>query len=38
MSMGNRRAVVVSGARTPFVRAFGKLLKVDTIGLGVSAE
>ncbi|MCB9594462.1 MAG: acetyl-CoA C-acyltransferase [Sandaracinaceae bacterium] len=37
MSMGNRRAVVVSGARTPFVRAFGKLLKVDTIGLGVSA-
>ncbi len=35
--MGNRRAVVVSGARTPFVRAFGKLLKVDTIGLGVSA-
>lgn len=32
-----RRAVVVSGARTPFVRAFGKLLKVDTIGLGVSA-
>ena len=35
--MGNRRAVVVGGARTPFVRAFGKLLKVDTIGLGVSA-
>jgi len=32
-----RRAVVVSGARTPFVKAFGKLLKVDTIGLGVSA-
>jgi len=28
---------VVSGARTPFVKAFGKLLKVDTIGLGVSA-
>ena len=35
--MTKRRAVVVSGARTPFVRAFGKLLKVDTIGLGVSA-
>jgi len=35
--MSKRRAVVVSGARTPFVKAFGKLLKVDTIGLGVSA-
>jgi acetyl-CoA acyltransferase len=35
--MSKRRAVVVSGVRTPFVRAFGKLLKVDTIGLGVSA-
>lgn len=31
-----RRAVVVSGVRTPFVRAFGKLLKADTIALGVS--
>ncbi len=32
-----RRAVVVSGVRTPFVRAFGKLMKADTIALGVSA-
>lgn len=31
-----RRAVVVSGVRTPFVRAFGKFLKADTIALGVS--
>ncbi|HHH26980.1 MAG TPA: acetyl-CoA C-acyltransferase, partial [Polyangiaceae bacterium] len=36
MSKKNR-AVVVAGARTPFVKSFGKLLKVDTIGLGVSA-
>src|SRR5690606_36458423 len=36
-SMGKRRAVVVRGVRTPFVKAFGKLLKVDTIGLRVSA-
>ncbi len=35
--MSNRRAVVVGGVRTPFVRAFGKLLKADTIALGVSA-
>jgi acetyl-CoA acyltransferase len=32
-----RRAVVVAGVRTPFVKAFGQLIKVDTIGLGVSA-
>ncbi len=32
-----RRAVIISGVRTPFVRAFGKLLKADTIALGVSA-
>jgi len=32
-----RRAVVVSGVRTPFVRAFGQLIKVDAIGLGVGA-
>ncbi|MEC7520796.1 MAG: acetyl-CoA C-acyltransferase [Myxococcota bacterium] len=37
MATKKRRAVVVSGVRTPFVKAFGKLLKVDTIGLGVSA-
>jgi acetyl-CoA acyltransferase len=32
-----RRAVVVSGMRTPFVRAFGEFLKLDTIDLGVAA-
>jgi acetyl-CoA acyltransferase len=32
-----RRAVIVGGARTPFVRAFGKFLKLDTIDLGVAA-
>lgn len=31
------RAVVVAGARTPFVKAFGELTKVDTIALGVAA-
>ncbi|MFK7991730.1 MAG: acetyl-CoA C-acyltransferase [Sandaracinaceae bacterium] len=35
--MSQRRAVVVRGVRTPFVKAFGKLLKQDTIALGVSA-
>lgn len=41
MSMGakdGRRAVVVTGARTPFVKAFGELTTVDTIGLGVAAS
>jgi acetyl-CoA acyltransferase len=33
----HRRAVVVRGVRTPFVKAFGPLMKVDTIGLGVAA-
>src|SRR6476619_6630362 len=32
-----RRAVIVRGVRTPFVKAFGQLMKVDTIGLGVAA-
>lgn len=32
-----RRVVVVSGVRTPFVRAFGTLMKQDTIALGVAA-
>lgn len=36
MSNNGRRAVIIGGVRTPFVRAFGKLLKVDSIGLGVS--
>ncbi|MGZ5966712.1 MAG: acetyl-CoA C-acyltransferase [Polyangiales bacterium] len=32
-----RRAVVVSGVRTPFVKAFTDFTKIDTIGLGVAA-
>jgi acetyl-CoA acyltransferase len=32
-----RRAVVVAGKRTPFNKAFGAMLGVDTIGLGKSA-
>ncbi len=32
-----RRAVVISGVRTPFVRAFKELIKLDTIDLGVAA-
>jgi acetyl-CoA acyltransferase len=32
-----RRAVLVHGVRTPFVKSFGDLMKVDTIGLSVSA-
>lgn len=35
--MANRRAVVVSGVRTPFVKAFTDFTKIDTIGLGVAA-
>jgi len=31
------RAVIVSGVRTPFVKAFGDLIKLDTIALGVAA-
>ena len=31
------RAVVVGGARTPFVRAFAELAELDTIALGVVA-
>jgi len=33
----SRRAVVVGGARTPFVRAFGKFIAMDSIDLGVAA-
>lgn len=33
----SRRAVVVGGIRTPFVRAFGDFMSVDTIALGVAA-
>ena len=32
-----RRAVIVGGCRTPFVRAFGKFMTVDTIALGAAA-
>jgi acetyl-CoA acyltransferase len=32
-----RRAVIVSGARTPFVKAFGDFTAIDTIGLGAAA-
>lgn len=32
-----RRAVIVQGVRTPFVKAFGDFLKLDTIGLGCAA-
>jgi acetyl-CoA acyltransferase len=32
-----RRAVVVGGVRTPFVKAFGEYLKLDTIALAVAA-
>ncbi|MFK7999565.1 MAG: acetyl-CoA C-acyltransferase [Polyangiales bacterium] len=33
----SRRAVLVAGVRTPFVKAFGSFLKMDTIALGASA-
>ena len=33
-STKKRRAVVVAGCRTPFVRAFGEFMKIDTIDLG----
>jgi acetyl-CoA acyltransferase len=32
-----RRAVVIGGVRTPFVKAFGEFLKLDTIDLGAAA-
>jgi acetyl-CoA acyltransferase len=32
-----RRAVIVAGSRTPFVRAFTDFLKLDAIGLGCAA-
>jgi acetyl-CoA acyltransferase len=32
-----RRAVIVGGARTPFVRAFAEFTKLDTIALGAAA-
>ena len=33
----SRRAVIVRGVRTPFVKAFTELMKLDTIALGVAA-
>ncbi len=36
-SAGRRRAVIVDGVRTPFVKAFSEMLKMDTIALGVAA-
>lgn len=35
--MPSRRAVVVQGARTPFVKAFGPFTKLDTIALAKAA-
>ena len=32
-----RRAVIVAGNRTPFVKAFSEYLTLDTIDLGVEA-
>jgi acetyl-CoA acyltransferase len=32
-----RRAVIVGGVRTPFIRAFGALMKMDSIALGTAA-
>jgi acetyl-CoA acyltransferase len=32
-----KRAVIVGGVRTPFVKAFGDFTKLDTIALGVAA-
>jgi acetyl-CoA acyltransferase len=32
-----RRAVIVGGVRTPFVKAFGDFIKLDTIALSVAA-
>lgn len=37
MSKKKRRAVVIEGVRTPFVKAFSELLKMDTIALGDAA-
>ena len=37
MSDNKNRAVIVGGARTPFVKAFGEFIEMDTIALGVAA-
>lgn len=33
----SRRAVIVAGVRTPFVKAFGDFVRMDTIALGTAA-
>ncbi len=37
MKTEKRRAVIVGGVRTPFVKAFKEFLELDAIALGVSA-
>jgi acetyl-CoA acyltransferase len=37
MSKSQDRAVIVGGMRTPFAKAFGELMELDTIALGVAA-
>jgi len=37
MRSNGRRAMVIGGARTPFVKAFTDFMKMDTIALGVAA-
>jgi acetyl-CoA acyltransferase len=37
MTTKRRRAVVIGGVRTPFVKAFAEFMRLDTIALGVAA-
>lgn len=37
MTTAARRAVVIAGVRTPFVKAFGDFMHLDSIALGVAA-
>jgi len=37
MTTNRRRAVVIGGVRTPFVKAFSELMRLDTIALGTAA-
>ena len=37
MSEASRRAVIIAGVRTPFVKAFGDFMQLDSIALGVAA-
>ena len=37
MMKNGRRAVVIGGVRTPFVKAFSELMRLDTIALGAAA-